>query len=75
MLWVKRVKSVKSEYGEGELKWTGCALREEAISENRENRDIMCVFENLGYGIRTDVRIIVVRVNHVMNKVGGGGLE
>ena len=52
-----------------------CALREEAISENRENRDIMCVFENLGSGIRTDVRITAVRVNHVMNKIGGGGLE
>ena len=73
MLWVKRVKN---ELVEGELKWTGCALREEAISENRENRDIMCVFENLGSGgVRTDVRITVVRVNHVINKIGRGGLE
>ena len=35
----------------------------------------MCVFEKLGSGILTDIWITVVRVNRVMNKIGGGGLE
>ena len=30
----------------------------------------MCVYEKLGYGIRTDIWITVVRVNHVKKKSG-----
>ena len=30
----------------------------------------MCVYEKLGYGIKTDIWITVVRVNHVKKKSG-----